>query len=234
VLTLLRYVCRWLDGSLPPSTSTYIHWGTTVPDGTKEPDNANPKRNEFCAVANVTQMFDSPPAWGWADTQCSQKLPYMCKKQASGSAYMFVSPSSRTTYVLNTTALNFVDAQYTCNEQGGHLVYYNTLDEQQEVEQYYVSNGYFINSFHKFYWIGYRTLNWPFFVWVNNDSRSDSAQANYTHWGTYYVSACAWLVMSCTCCCGCLWRPGCCSLGAASSHHGPTLAVAFLRTPIAA
>jgi hypothetical protein len=55
------------------------------------------------------------------------------------------------------------------------------------VEAYYTSNGMFIPSFHKTYWIGYKTQEWPSFVWLNNDSRADNVVSNFSHWGTYYV-----------------------------------------------
>jgi hypothetical protein len=188
---------RWLDGLPAPSSSGYVHWGTTVPDGIKEPNNASPKRNEMCAAANYSQAFDSPMAWGWADQPCATQLPFMCKEQPLGSAYAYVSPNSLATYVLNTSRLPFVEAQATCNAQGGHLVYYDSLAEQSEVEAAFVSRGAFIPSYHKFYWIGYRTLDWPNFVWVNNDSRADNVVSKYSHWGTYYVGG--WGAVQSTC-----------------------------------
>jgi hypothetical protein len=93
-------------------------------DGSKEPNNASPRRNENCGAANNSLSFDSPLAWGWADNQCNTSLPFMCKTLAPNSAFVFVYPKSLSTYILNTSALSFTDAQYTCNQQGGHLVYY--------------------------------------------------------------------------------------------------------------
>jgi hypothetical protein len=104
-----------------------------LPQGLKEPNNASPKKNEFCGAANFSQRFDSPVAWGWADQPCDVQLPFMCKQQPLGSAFLYISPSSRITYILNVTSLPFVDAQASCNEQGGHLVYYTSLEEQKEV-----------------------------------------------------------------------------------------------------
>lgn len=67
----------------------------------------------------------------------------------------------------------------------------HSLVEQAGVEAHFKAQGSFIPSFHKFYWIGLKTQEWPDFVWINNDSRSDTAVLNYTHWGTYYVSGAA-------------------------------------------
>ena len=46
--TEATYTCmfRWLDGLPSPSSSNYVHWGTNMPDGVKEPNNASPRRNE--------------------------------------------------------------------------------------------------------------------------------------------------------------------------------------------
>ncbi len=78
-----------------------------------------------------------------------------------------------------------------------------------QVEAFYASNGMFIPAFHKTYWIGYKTQEWPNFVWINNDSRADNVVSNYSHWGTYYVRRSA--------------QPGAAcppSKAARSAHHG--------------
>jgi hypothetical protein len=50
---------------------------------------------------------------------------------------VYVSPTSNNTYIYNNTLLNFVQAEQTCNDQGGHLVTYYDAAEQKEVESYY-------------------------------------------------------------------------------------------------
>ena len=60
-------------------------------------------------------------------------MPFMCKTQPLGSSFLYISPSSRITYIFNATQLPFVEAQASCNEQGGHLVYFSNLEEQKEV-----------------------------------------------------------------------------------------------------
>jgi hypothetical protein len=94
-------------------------------DGVKEPNNASPRRNENCGAANNSLSFDSPSAWGWADNQCNASLPFMCKTQPPDSSFAFVYPNTGSTYILNTSMQTFTEAQYTCNQQGGHLVSYN-------------------------------------------------------------------------------------------------------------
>ncbi len=92
----------------------------------QEPNNST----ELCGLANASQAFDSPFAWGWADADCRMALPFMCKAQPAGSSYVYISPTSKVTYVLETTRRAFVDAQYSCNQHGGHLAHYETLEEQ--------------------------------------------------------------------------------------------------------
>lgn len=54
---------------------------------------------------------------------------------AAPAAYTYVSPKTNDTYLLNTTALNFVQAELSCNDQGGHLVTYGSFEEQRDVEE---------------------------------------------------------------------------------------------------
>jgi hypothetical protein len=100
-------------------------------------------------VANSSQAFDAPFAWGWADFHCGSHQPFMCKTLRPHTSYVYISPSSMHTYVLNTSQQTFVEAQYTCNQQGGHLVHYGSVEEQQEVEQYFSGIGAFIPVFHR-------------------------------------------------------------------------------------
>lgn len=123
--TCLSRHCRWLDSAPAPSSATYVHWGISMPGGVKEPNNASPRRDENCGAANNSLSFDSPSAWGWADNQCNASLPFMCKMQPPSSSFAFVYPITGSTYILNTSILTFTEAQYTCNQQGGHLVSYN-------------------------------------------------------------------------------------------------------------
>ena len=67
---------RWADFS-GPNPGGYIHWGTDPDEGTKEPNNLVPQ--ELCGAANSSLTFDNPEAWGWADTRCGTRLPFICK-----------------------------------------------------------------------------------------------------------------------------------------------------------
>ena len=51
---------------------------------------------------------------------------------------------SNATYLLNTAALDQQSAQKVCNDNGGHLVHWDSEAEQLEVEAYYVSMGFLL------------------------------------------------------------------------------------------
>lgn len=48
--------------------------------------------------------------------------------------YTYTSKVSNITYTLNTSATHFWGAQQSCNDNGGHLVSWRSLLENQEVE----------------------------------------------------------------------------------------------------
>jgi hypothetical protein len=58
---------------------------------------------------------------------CSTCLP-ACAAAAAG--YQYISPVSGATFVLDTKPANFTTAEAYCNTQGGHLVYYTSVEEQ--------------------------------------------------------------------------------------------------------
>jgi hypothetical protein len=165
----------WLDNSPAPSRRTYLHWGTVMPGMIPEPD-----RGFSCAAANYTEAFEDPRAWGWGDNSCDQLLPYICEKAPEG-AFTYASSSTLATYLLNTTATSFPDAQASCIASGGMLVAYASLEEQQEAEAVFEARGHFIPAFHGSYWMGLATSNWPDFgAWVDA-----KVPLTYTHWGTW-------------------------------------------------
>lgn len=54
-----------------------------------------------------------------------------CPPSAAASAgYQYISPVSGATFVLDTKPANFSTAEAYCNTQGGHLVYYTSVEEQ--------------------------------------------------------------------------------------------------------
>jgi hypothetical protein len=166
----------WNDfRSYDPATS-YTHWGTTVPDYVPEPS-----KNASCSVANASEAFERPSAWGWSDGDCSMLFPFICRK-AAPDAYVYVSNTTSATYILNTSMLDFASASQTCNDIGGNLVYYSTVEEQLEVEQHFASRRELLAEYnHGFYWIGYRAQGNPAFDWVDPQALG----IEYSHWGTY-------------------------------------------------
>jgi hypothetical protein len=150
----------WLDyAPAPGSRRAYSHWGTVVPTGAKEPD-----QGFTCAAANASETYQDPPAWGWSDATCDMALPLMCKHAPEGT-FVYVSGTTQATYILNTSMASWADAQQACNDNGGHLVSYQTPDEQTEVEGFFERGGMFITLYHVFYWTGLVSdqQEWPQF-----------------------------------------------------------------------
>jgi hypothetical protein len=118
----------WLDTLLPaPSADTYTNWGTYMPSNVPEPNNL--ATGENCAVANFTQST-AGQAWKWADNVCEAAAIFMCK-MTPPRLYAYTSKTSASTYYLNTALLSQSAAQGVCNDQGGHLVSWRSLAEQQ-------------------------------------------------------------------------------------------------------
>jgi hypothetical protein len=171
-----------------PSSKNYEHWGLYAPDSNpanrmREPNNVN--FPEYCAVANYTEAFGKPSAWGWADTRCnSTRAPFICRRPGS-DGYHYNSTTGGT-FLLNVSYQGFAAAQQTCKDNGGHLASFSSEAEQAEVEKYYASQGFLFPSFHKFYWMGLNTSEWPIegtanFSWW--DKSPGPNNETYSHWG---------------------------------------------------
>lgn len=86
--------------------------------------------------------------------------------------------------MLNTQLMDYATAELTCNVAGGHLAYYTSLDEQQDVEGYFQQQGYLMSGFTPSYWIGLTAdaNTWPNFRWLSS-SVPAPAYHTYEHWG---------------------------------------------------
>jgi hypothetical protein len=170
---------QWLD---PNTYQTYTNWGTYLPDYVAEPNNMFD--NEYCVGANATETLPDTPAFGWSDEVCNTPAPFICKVLTAKN-YNFVSQSGGN-FTLSTLKRTFYDAEAQCNMMGGHLAYYTSLDEQYEVEQYYLAQGMLFYTSPGFYWLGLRSnrTGWPAFTWTNtNQPLPDVAAGGYDHWG---------------------------------------------------
>ena len=61
-------------------------WGTYFENAKAYPEPNNINNPEFCAVANFSQTFGTPTAWGWADSTCSNRFPFMCRNYSESLA----------------------------------------------------------------------------------------------------------------------------------------------------
>jgi hypothetical protein len=62
-----------------------------------------------------------------------------------------VSPFTNASYIINSTmgGSTFDDAESSCIANGGHLVVYQSLDEHKDVEQHFITYGFFLPESHK-------------------------------------------------------------------------------------
>lgn len=104
---------------------------------------------------------------------------------------------TKNTYMINTTLSTRYVAEDTCVGHGGHLVSYLRLDEQQEVEEFFIEQGVLLPTFHKRYWLGLEIAEgdnnrlWPWFLWLDGSpdpSTPSNPSSNYAVWGRMYLS----------------------------------------------
>ncbi len=81
--------------------------------------------------------------------------------------------------------MNQTVAEANCNRNGGHLGAFTMLDEQLEVENYYVNRSWLFPCVGQSYWIGLQTKDaktWPSFGWTDVMVPRPSGQT-YLNWG---------------------------------------------------
>jgi hypothetical protein len=155
-----------------------------LPGGFPEPNQLTGGEN--CVVANYTQRYGVPVAYGWSDVNCGQGYHFMCKINKPGpSSISYVNTTTRNQYTLNTARMNFSSAEAACNLQGGHLVSYNTVDEQLEVENFFVRSGLLFPTCHRAYWMGLAAETWPQFAYLEPTAPDMEAEDTYRNWGKF-------------------------------------------------
>jgi hypothetical protein len=197
----------WLDREEVIHVGDYQHWGVYQPGFILEPNNM--LAPEFCGGSNLTMgtvrvdrtyMFDG--LGGWADRPCGEKHPYICEVQPVQGAAMYTSPTTGNTFSFNAHPKNQSDAEYACNEAGGHLASYADVFEQAEVEKYFADEGVLMAAYHKAYWLGLVAIpppaasvasarpsspggqQTPFASWRWLDFLPPPGRSTYQHWGT--------------------------------------------------
>jgi hypothetical protein len=104
---------------------------------------------------------------------------------AAYNAYHFTHPTTHVPYVFNNTPVSSFDAQAQCNLYGGHLVWFASLQDQQQVEHAFISLGYILPTFHTSYWIGYRAAKPSINPADYRLLDRTAGPQTYSHWGTY-------------------------------------------------
>ena len=75
-----------VDATLDPLRYRLYRWGTYFENGKASPEPNNLLNPEFCAVANFSMSFGTPAAWGWADSACQLRFPFMCRNYSGWPA----------------------------------------------------------------------------------------------------------------------------------------------------
>ena len=73
---------------------------------------------------------------------------------AANKVFSYTSATYNTTYLINTAALSWNDAEAFCKQQGGHLACWSDTSEQAEVEQYFIDRSQLLIPNMDAYWIG--------------------------------------------------------------------------------
>jgi hypothetical protein len=55
------------------------------------------------------------------------------------AGFLYITPVSSATFLLDQRLVDFDTAEGFCNTQGGHLAYYTSLEEQEDVETYFLA-----------------------------------------------------------------------------------------------
>ena len=90
-------------------------------------------------------MLGHLPGAGHLPSAAHQVLltsPHLCTRAtccAAPATFNITSAIGGSTYILSTSAASEAEAQAFCNDQGGHLASYESLEEQYEVEQAFVA-----------------------------------------------------------------------------------------------
>jgi hypothetical protein len=125
----------------------------------------------------------SCPCTRLASTPCSlaRAAPAATAPQACPQV---TANTTNITFYLNTTVASWTEAEDACKRNGGHLAAFQSLEEQREVEQHYIINGYLFPKFHKFYWTGlYVPKVWPYFKWIEPTFATPTS-SNFAYWGS--------------------------------------------------
>jgi hypothetical protein len=148
----------------------------------------------ICKIVREWRLCPRPAAWPRQTRMCRARR---CKRPvqpltqqpppgplpAAPSTYVYQA-NDTTTFILNTLPTANKAAQRWCNDRGGHLAYYESLEQQSQVEGYYSGLGVLLSTYYRLYWLGLRTnrTSWPDFDWYQRLNPAPSS-FNYEHWG---------------------------------------------------
>ena len=115
----------------------------------------------------------------------------MAAPAAVPGVYIHASRSTGTRYMLSTMPNDQRSAEADCVKQGGHLVSYESDEEQAEVEKFFFDYGVLLPGYHTFYWLGLNTTaeRWPAFSYLDGAAAPNASVGAYAGWGNYSEAA---------------------------------------------
>jgi hypothetical protein len=101
----------------------------------------------------------------------------------------YTASSTNMTFQYATNMTDFAAGQRACNLLGGHLATFKSLEEQTEVEEFYISGGYLFPKFRNVYWMGLRlnsTTEPRKYTWIDPSLEIQELDqfTDYMHWGS--------------------------------------------------
>jgi hypothetical protein len=163
--SLLPYVVppfRWADNSAAGPAGNYSNW---------RPHPPGLAYVGYCGIAVAPEPVfaslnvNATAAWLWDDQVCNATHAFMCRMAVNitsnriglnatavpgGVQAVPVAAGqalTMPTFYFNSTAVNYDDAEASCQLAGGHLAAYSDYVEQQAVEAYFRSAGFIIDTF---------------------------------------------------------------------------------------
>lgn len=112
----------------------------------------------------------------------SSPLICCCRTAAAALAPVYTSTVTGVQFRLNTAKLNFSAAEAECARNGGHLASFTSIDEQSDVEQFYIKQGFLFPEYNQHYWLGLNAsaATGPY-KWISPDVPASQINA-YKNW----------------------------------------------------
>ncbi len=92
-------------------------------------------------LAHTLPLWNSWRVFEWSvSSPAMPRACFACPAAALGAFY-YTSPLTNVTYLFNNTPVNAFQAELACQAGGGHLVSFTSVEQQQEIEEGFMTLG---------------------------------------------------------------------------------------------